>query len=169
MDTFWLSVDDWLGLHRQPHELEFSHMALRGAIVFLCSIAIVRFGDKRFLGRNAAFDAILVIILGSVLSRAINGHAAFFPTLGASAVLVLVHWLLATLAVHSSFVSYLVKGRDEVLVRDGQMDRAMMCKVKVTEGDLWESLRANGKVDDLAKVKEARLERNGKISVVTRE
>ena len=41
-----------------------------------------------------------------------------------------------------------------------------MRRSKVTEADLYESLRVRGSVSSLADVKEARLERNGEISVI---
>jgi uncharacterized membrane protein YcaP (DUF421 family) len=161
--------DQALGLHLKADELQLNHMAWRALVVFLVSITLVRMGDKRSLGRNAAFDAVLVIIFGSVMSRGINGQARFFPTLGAGFVLIALHWIVATLAVYSHGVSLFAKGRDRVLVRDGQMDRDAMRRSKVTEDDLYESLRARGKVSSIADVKEARLERNGEISVVPRE
>ena len=169
MNPLWHSLEQALGLDRKADELELSQMALRALIVFLVGILCTRLSDKRFLGRNAAFDAILVVIFGSVISRAINGQAAFFPTLGVCFVLVALHWILATLAMHSHRISLFAKGRDTLLVRDGEMDRDAMRRCKITEGDLFESLRAHGNTDSLSDVKEARLERNGEISVVKRK
>jgi uncharacterized membrane protein YcaP (DUF421 family) len=48
----------------------------------------VRLGSKRFLGQTSAFDTIVGIMLGSIMSRAINSSAPFFPTLIAGVVLV---------------------------------------------------------------------------------
>jgi hypothetical protein len=42
-------------------------------------------------------------MLGSIMSRAINGSAPLVPTLLAGAVLLGLHWLFALLAVHTSW------------------------------------------------------------------
>jgi uncharacterized membrane protein YcaP (DUF421 family) len=62
---------------------------LRGVIVFIATLAIIRCGDRRFLSQKTAFDAVLGFILASMLARAVNGTAAFFPTLGGGFVLVI--------------------------------------------------------------------------------
>ena len=71
-------MDDLLGLKLQPHELGYGQIILRALIVFIGSLIIVRLGAKRFLGRKTIFDFILAFILGSMLSRAINGSSPFF-------------------------------------------------------------------------------------------
>jgi uncharacterized membrane protein YcaP (DUF421 family) len=75
-------------------------MSLRDVIVYVVTIVIVRLGKKRFMGRTTAFDVILGILLGSIVSRAITGNAPFFPALAASAVLVAMHWLFSGIVLH---------------------------------------------------------------------
>src|SRR5215212_10860240 len=94
-------VDRLLGLSVEAQHLNFGHMACRTIVVFCLAVTLARLGARRFLAHNAGFDIMVAIVLGSVLSRAINGQAAFFPTLGASAVLVALHHVLATLTFHS--------------------------------------------------------------------
>ncbi len=160
--------DQLLGLHVPAHELTFQHMALRSLVVFAFGVALVRCADRRFLGRNAGFDVLLGIILGSVLSRAINGQASFLPTLGASAVLVLLHRILGTIACRSHVFSRLMKGNAEILVSNGQIDDDALKRNKISRDDLDENLRLNGNAGQARSVFEARLERNGMISVVKR-
>jgi len=161
--------DHLLGLHVQAQDLTFEQMAWRTLVVFIFGVVLVRIADRRFLGRNAGFDVLLGFILGSVLSRGINGQAAFFPTLGASAVLIALHHLLGTLACRFDFFSRLVKGDAAVLVRKGKVDRIALRKSKMSDDDLEENLRTNGNVANPSSVVEARLERNGLISVVKNE
>src|SRR5438045_5489949 len=89
-----------LGLGARPEELTFVQISLRGVVVFTATLIMIRLGHKRSLSRKTAFDAVLLVILASVLSRAINGSAAFFATLGGGLVLVLLHRLLAFIAFH---------------------------------------------------------------------
>lgn len=160
----WLS--ELLGLDRDAAELEFRHMVWRTFVVFLVAVFVVRAGARRFLSRAAGFDIIVAIVLGSVLSRGINGEAAFFPSLGASLLLVALHHVLATLAFNWHWVSVLVKGRAISLVENGEVDRRAMARAKITADDLDESLRLAGNVEGTDDVAEARLERNGSVSVV---
>src|SRR6186997_1447792 len=95
MSQLWMNLDAALGLGRDAATLTFAQISLRGVIVFIAALVIVRCGDRRFLSQKTAFDAVLGFILASMLARAVNGTAAFFPTLGGGFVLVVLHRLLA--------------------------------------------------------------------------
>ena len=158
-----------LGLGLEPKSLTFLQIALRAVVVFIVSLAIVRVANKRFLAKMTAFDAILGFILASMLARAVNGSAAFFPTLGGGFVLVAIHAVLAELSFRSEKFGRLVKGCPETIVKNGQPDRRVMVASKISENDLLEEVRLNGQVTRLEEVELATLERNGKISVVTKQ
>ena len=162
-------VDHLLGLNVDVGDLDFSQMACRTLVVFTWALLLARLADRRLLGHIAGFDIVVLVVLGSVLSRGINGQAAFFPTLGASALLVGLHHVVATVALHSHRFSCLVKGKPKVLVRDGRVDEDALRATKITRDDLEENLRLHGGVTDLARVAEARLERNGSVSVVKKQ
>src|SRR5213083_1191 len=100
MNALWNAFETLLGLSVEPKNLTFVQISLRGIIVFVAALAMVRLGHKRSLSHKTPFDAVLLVILASVLSRAINGSAAFFATLGGGLVLVLLHRLLALIAFH---------------------------------------------------------------------
>jgi uncharacterized membrane protein YcaP (DUF421 family) len=143
-------------------------MAIRAVIVFVIALVLIRVGDTRFLGRQTAFDWVLGIIFGAVLSRAINGSAPFFPTLGAAAVLLALHWLFAAIAFRSHGFSRAIKGRPSVLVRAGEVQWNEMRRNHVTEGDLLEDLRYEAHIDTVGRVETATLECNGRMSVIPR-
>lgn len=149
-------------------DLTFAHMAARTCVVFIMGVILLRIGARRELGHNAGFDILTLVILGSVLSRGINGQAAFFPTLGASAALVALHTLLSIVTSRVHRISRWVKGSPTILVRDGVVNEAALQRCFMSHEDLNESLRANGNVAVPAAVAEARLERNGEVSVVKR-
>lgn len=164
----WPVIGELLGLGADS--IAVWQMALRAIVVYLAAIVLVRLGEKRFLGKYAALDVILGFMLGSVLSSAITGSAPFFETiLGGALVLVSMHWLFAVLSFRSDPFGDLVKGTARVLVRDGQIDWDSMQSGHISRNDLLAALRANGQLDEVGKVKEARLERSGDISVLQRE
>jgi uncharacterized membrane protein YcaP (DUF421 family) len=166
MDAFYNLIDPWLGLGAQPKDLTFLQISLRGIIVFLATLAMIRMGHKRSLARKTAFDAVLIVILASVLSRAINGSSAFFATIGGSVVIVLVHRLFAFIAYHSHWFGCLLKGRPEVIVEDGNLILTTMRRNHISEHDLEEDLRLDAEMEDTSKVKVARVERSGDISFI---
>ena len=154
-----------LGAGEQAEELNALQMAARAAVVYVTVVVIVRLAKKRFMGRGSAFDVILAIILGSVVSRAITGNDPLLPALAAAAMLVALHWAFSLLALHWHRFGVAVKGRPRLLVRAGALLDRDMRKEHMTERDLDEALREHGIVDR-AQVEEARLERNGEVSVI---
>jgi uncharacterized membrane protein YcaP (DUF421 family) len=154
-----------LGLGAEERQITVAQMALRAVVVYVVTVMVVRLGKKRFMGQGTAFDVILGIMLGSIVSRAITGNAPFFPALASAAVLVAMHWLLSAVALRWHGFGVMFKGHERLLVRDGRVDRETMRKVHMSERDLWEDLRSNG-VSSLEEVAEARLERSGRPSVL---
>src|SRR5918912_2457643 len=111
-----------LGLGLEGKDLNMPQMALRAVVVYVVAVLIVRIGKKRFMGQATAFDVILGIMLGSIVSRAVTGNAPFFPALAAGAVLVGMHWLFSSIALRSHVFGEAIKGEPRVLIRDGTID-----------------------------------------------
>lgn len=168
MDAIANTFDLLLGLSAtRAEQLTTVQVCVRAAVVYLVLIAYVRIGKKRFLGEATAFDAILVIVIGSLASRAISGTAPFVSSLAGTLVLIMMHWLISRAARSSPRLSFLTKGRDTVLIRGGTIDRAALRSAHMSDDDLSEDLRQSG-VASAADVEEARLERSGKLSVIKR-
>lgn len=141
-------------------------MALRTIIIYGLTLVIVRLGSRRILARASAFDVVVAIMLGSIMSRAINGSGPFFPTLLAGAVLLGMHWLFAALAFHTGWMGSLVKGDRVQLIKDGTVQHEGMRRGSITPDDLAQAVRLETGQTDPTKVESAYLERNGRISVV---
>ena len=140
-------------------------MGARALVVYVVTLAIIRIGKKRLMGRATAFDVIVGIVLGSIASRAITGNAPMVPAMTAAAVVMALHWGFSALAVRWSAFGRVIKGRNRLLVRNGEVDEDALRHAHMTERDLMEALREQG-VSDVSKVAEARLERDGTVSVV---
>src|SRR5437762_2618712 len=74
--------------------------------------------------------------------------------------------LFAHMAYYSHAFGILVKGKPEIIVRDGECDFQMMRRNHVSVHDLEEDMRLNGNIDDLSQVRLARVERSGDISFI---
>lgn len=165
MQTLHDFTESLLGLSLRPQQLEIWQICLRALIVYLAMIVFVRFGKKRFLSRATAFDAILVIVIGSAAARAITGNAPFFATLAAVFTLIALHWIISFFTRTSPALGSLFKGNATLLVRNGRIDRNALMGAHMSRDDLDEDLREQG-VASPTQVKEARLERSGQLSVI---
>jgi uncharacterized membrane protein YcaP (DUF421 family) len=172
--SFWQHVtvnsfNELLGLGLKPDQLTAFQICLRGFIIFFITIVTLRMGHKRFLAQRTAFDMVLALILASSLSRAINGSAPFFQTILMGFLLIFLHQLIAALSCRYPKLDDLIKGSTCDLIVDGKIQQSVARKHAVSMKDLEEDIRLDGNVDDFSKIKIARLERNGEISVVRNE
>ncbi len=166
MNTFSQLLQTLLGISEQPKDLTLLQVSIRGVVVFIAALIMVRLSSKRSLAEKTAFDAVLVVIIGSMLARVINGSEAFFSTLGTGFVLVLLHRLFGVAAYYSHAFGFLVKGTPTVLVENGRLERKNMFWNHISKHDLEEDMRLDAKTEDLSKIRTARLERSGDISFI---
>jgi uncharacterized membrane protein YcaP (DUF421 family) len=169
MNTFSQSLQTLLGLGIEPKQLTFLQISMRAVIVFVVTIVMVRLSTKRSLAEKTAFDAVLVVILGSMLARAINGSGPFFATLGGGLILVLLHRFFGLTAYYSHAFGILIKGKPAVLVQNGTLQRKNMLWNHISEHDLQEDMRLEAQTEELSSIKVARLERSGDISFIKAE
>ena len=140
-------------------------MVVRGLLIFFYGLILIRLAPVRAFGGMGAFDVVLAVILGSILSRTLTANAPFLPSLAAAATLVLLHCALAKWSAHSRRIGFLVKGEPVRLIVDGAIDERAMHRVALGPGDLHLALRANG-MSDFSEVEAAYLERNGNITFI---
>ncbi len=159
-------IQAFLGLERDIEDVNTLQMVLRTFVIYAFTLAIVRFGSKRFLSEASAFDVIVSIMLGSVMSRAINGSAPLFPTLMGGVVMIALHSLLAVVAFHTDWLGSIIKGNPVLLIKDGNVQQEGVRHSSVSNQDLVQALRLNSGHTDPSKIKLAYLERNGQISVI---
>jgi uncharacterized membrane protein YcaP (DUF421 family) len=169
MDQLWHGLQWLFGAGQEAKDVDALQVCFRAVLIYFFGWAILRIGGNRFLGQETAFDVVLGFVLGSTLSRAINGSSTLLLALTASVVLVGFHHLLAWATFKSRALSEIFSGNPRTLLRDGEVLPEEMRRHQFSDADLDETLRLNGRVDDRHKVKEARFERNGKVSVVKKE
>lgn len=152
-------------------DLNGLQMAMRAIVTFIVTVAVIRIGNKRLFGKGTAFDTVVAIMIGSVMSRAITGSGSgtMLATWIGGLTLIALHWGLATLSYHISWFGPLVKGNAVQLVDDGEMLRSGMRETGTTSKDLERAMRSNGNAPDLSDLQDAYLERDGSISIVPRE
>lgn len=158
-----------LGIGQPPLSLGVWQVVLRGVVVYLAGLTMVRLAPKRFMGRHTPFDLILAIILGAILSRAVNGNGPLVPTLAAGFGLILMDRLFGVAAYRWKWFRSLVEGSSVVLVREGELLEDSLRRTRMSPENLRAALRRRGQVKGAESVAEARIERGGEVSVIPRE
>lgn len=167
MNLFLSSIDQWLGLTVEPQKLVFSQMALRAVVIFVAALVMLRLAHKRFFARRNAIDVLLTFVLASTLARAINGSAAFVPTIGVGFLLVFLHRALSFVGSHWEWFGRVTKGSPTTVIEAGQIRSDALGAHALNQRELEEDLRIKG-VADPDRVESAVLERNGEVSVIKR-
>lgn len=151
-----------------PQDEDAVASAAKSLLMYCFAVGLVRAGALRLVGRLSSLDVLVGFMLGSLLSRGVTGPATLEETAAACVMLVVVHWVVTTLAFHSERWGRWLKRPPVQLVKDGVCLRDNMRRARVSEGDLLEGLRHNG-MDRASQARCAYLERDGEISAVRRE
>ena len=152
-DLLRFSVDPW-------------ELFLRGTAVYWFLFVLFRFVLRRDAGSIAIADIMLLVLIADASQNAMSGG---YETLadGAVVVLSLAGWnyLLDWVSYRNATMRRLLQPSPLMLVRNGQPLRANLKREMVTMDELMASIRQQG-IDELAAVKSARMEADGRITVV---
>lgn len=142
---------------------------LRGTLIYTVIFFLVRFIPNRQVGGVGMNDLLLVVLIASGATSALAGDYKSI-TNGIVLVSTLIFWsYLFNWAGHRfPRFHWLFHPTPKPLVTDGQMQHDNMRGELVTEEELMGKLRRQG-VTDVSDVKEAHVESDGQVSVVTRE
>lgn len=149
--------------------LSVYQMCARAFVTFFITLGLIRIAGMRSIGKKSAFDTVITIMLGALLSRVIVGASAFIPTVTAGLVICLIHRLIAFIAINNPGVERIVKGQHRELYRNGVINWKNMRRSCVSENDLVESVRLQVNMKSLEDIAEAHIESNGEISVIKKQ
>lgn len=158
MDVDWQRL---FGLTVPPVEL-----IVRGSVMYLGLFVLLRLVLKREAGGLGMTDLLVIVLLADAAQNGMTGDYRSI-TDGLLLVGTILAWssLLDWLGYHVPWIQRWVHPAPLVLIRNGRMLRRNMRRELITTGELESALRQQG-VDDLAMVREARMEGDGRISVV---
>lgn len=139
---------------------------VRGVVVYVFLIALLRLTGKRQVGQLAPFDLVLLLVLSNAVQNSMNGgDNSLVGGLISAATLVLLNWLLGFLTYRNKSLEALVEGRPIILIHGGRLYDDAMSRAQLTRHELDAALRQAG-VTCAADVQSAILENNGAISVI---
>lgn len=167
LDSIWNNFV-WLvgGGQGQFEDLSIYQVAFRTVVIYLVALVIIRVAKRRFMGGYTSFDILLGFIVGSIMSRAITGGITLPNMVIIVAVLVLLHWLIATLTFYFDGFGDFIKNTSRELIIDGKVQEEALRKSKIGMQDLLQALRSEANIESPDDVKVAYLERGGEITVI---
>lgn len=148
--------------------LPWWEFVLRGVIVYIFLIVLLRMTGKRQIGQMAPFDLVLLLVLSNAVQNAMNGgDNSVIGGMISAVSLVGANWLMGLVTYKSKRIEALVEGRPEVLIHNGKLFEKALQHTKITHHELMTALRAGG-CSTVEDVRSAILETDGTISVLPR-
>ncbi|MEY3391393.1 MAG: hypothetical protein RLZZ322_241, partial [Verrucomicrobiota bacterium] len=148
--------------------LPWWELLLRGVIVYVFLLALIRLTGRRQTGLLTPFDFILLLILSNTVQNAMNGgDNSLGGGLFLAGTLIAINWAMLVLSRHSRLVHWALVGRPVFLVRDGLVQEKVMHRERITHHELMAALRTAG-LANIEQAKDVILETNGSISVIHR-
>lgn len=159
-----LTQIDWA--HIFDHDIPLLEIFVRGSAIYLGIFIMLRFVLKRQSGSLGISDMLLIVMIADAAQ---NGMSSTYTSVTDGLVLVgtLIFWDFALdwLSYHIPAFDRLLQPPPLELVRNGNVRAANMHREMMTRNELMGQLREHG-IDDIRKVKCARMEPDGKLSVV---
>jgi len=141
---------------------------LRGLLVYGFLLVMLRLTGKRQVGQLAPFDLVLLLVLSNAVQNSMNAGdntvAAGFILV---ATLLAINGFMGWLTWRSKRAETFLEGRPLILVHNGELDEAMLASERITRHELMAAVRQAG-LTDLADVRVAILETNGRINVIAK-
>lgn len=148
-------------------ETPILELMIKGSVIYLGILLLFRVLPRRTGGEMAMMDLIFVLLIAEAATHSLGGYSSV--TEGFIVIITMMTWnyLFNFLSYHIPFVEKMVSPPPLQVVKKGKMLKRNMRREYLTEEELTDHLRLEG-IDDVAEVKAAYVEGDGKISVIAR-
>jgi uncharacterized membrane protein YcaP (DUF421 family) len=165
MGQFFTAVD-WVGVFTP--QAPFVETFVRGTVLYLGLLVLLRLTPAREAGSVGTPDLLVMVLLADVAQNAMAGpHHAVGDGLALIATILVWSVALDWAGYRWPFVHRLLRTPPVRLVREGHILPANLRRELITRDELMAELRKHG-VEDVAEVKGAWIEDDGRISLVRR-
>ncbi len=149
-----------------PEVIVLAIILIRTVIVFLSITVALRLMGKRQLGELELSELVVAILISDLAANPLQDIGIPLANgLIPVAVLLCCELIISGLIVKSPRFRSMVCGRPSILIENGRIVESEMRRNRFTLDELSEELRGQG-IDDIAKVKYAVLETDGKLSAM---
>ena len=145
--------------------LPWWEFVVRGVIVYVFLLLILRITGKRQTGQLAPFDLVLLLVLSNAVQNAMNGgDNSVLGGIISATTLIALHYSVALMTFKSKTLETWIEGTPRMLIHNGVLDEKVMRSELLTHHELAAALRAAG-CTDMKHIHTATLENNGQITV----
>lgn len=147
--------------------LSLAEILVRAVLSYLGLCLLLRIIPKRQVGRSSISDILFVVLIGGIAVEAVvkEGDSLTDFLLMLTTILLL-SYALDRAAYHVPWFRTLIQEPPTCLIRDGRILRENLRRELISQEDLLRELRRQD-IEDLGHVREAQLEADGEISIVT--
>ncbi|MBQ5947007.1 DUF421 domain-containing protein [Massilia sp. ST3] len=146
-------------------ELPWWEFIVRGLVVYLLLLVMVRLSGRRTVGQFTPFDLLVVMLLSEAVSNSLSGgDQSLVGGLICAATLVAINAVIAVSTTRSKTMSKLVDGSAVLVGRDGVFFEKVMRDCRLSDGDVEEALREHD--CPRSEMKCAFLEADGEITIL---
>src|SRR5438876_11057955 len=118
---------------------------LRGLIIYVFLVIILRLTGKRQVGQPAPFDLVLLLVLSNAVQNSMNGgDNSLIGGLISAVSLIVLNYLVGVATYRSKTIEAFIEGRPQVLIHDGKLFEGTMASAKLTHHELNAALRQAG-------------------------
>lgn len=140
-------------------------LVVRGLVVYVFLILLLRLTGKRQIGQLSPFDLVLLLILSDAVQNSMTaGDESLIGGLIIATTLVIVNYLVGLITFKSKKLEAIIEGRPQVIIHEGKLFEDVMNEAKLTRQELDSTLRQSGYFE-IKDVKLAILENNGSLTV----
>ena len=140
-------------------------LVVRGLVVYVFLIVLLRLTGKRQIGQLSPFVLVLLLILSNAVQNSMNaGDNSLVGGLISATTLVAVNYIVGFITFKNKKLEEVIEGRPQVLIHDGKLFEEVLNGSQITQMELNSTLRQSGYFE-IKDVKLAILENNGRVSV----
>ena len=145
--------------------VQWWELIIRGLVVYVFLIALLRLTGKRQIGQLSPFDLVLLLILSNAVQNSMSaGDNSLIGGLILATTLILVNYIVGLITFKSKKLEVIIEGRPQVLIHNGKLFEDVMNEAKLTRHELDSTLRQSGYFE-IKNIKLAVLENNGNVTV----
>ena len=149
-------------------ETPLLELIARGAFLFVLFMALFRLMPRRTGGELAPMDLVFLLLITEAASHSLGDYSSLADGTVQIVTMLALNYLTNRLLFHFRWFERIAEHEPLQVIRDGQLIPRNLKKEMLTADELMGSLRLNG-VDDIAQVRSAHVESDGRLSVVTRD
>ena len=157
---------DWEALFQ--FESSVIELILRGVVLYFGILVLLRILPRRTGGELETMDLIFILLISEGASHSLGDYTSLTDGFIVIVTLLGCNYLVNALTYYFPAFEKLIEPRPLPIVKNGKLLRRNMRRELITTGELMEHLREEG-LEDYKNIKIARVEADGKISIIKME